>query len=100
MPAPGSHPHRTDGSRRSGFTLLELMVVLLVLVMAAALFPLALDRALPARRVTTTADHLIAAVRNAQAVSTASGRPVTLTINAQGLSVGAREAGEARARWS
>src|SRR5438309_10231041 len=37
MPAPGSHPQRTDGSRQSGFTLLELMVVLLVLVFLASI---------------------------------------------------------------
>jgi len=96
MPTPRTS---ATGSTR-GFTLLELLVVLAILVMAAALFPLALNRALPARRVTTTADHLIAAVRNAQAVSTASGRPAILTINAEGLSVGARDAGQARARWS
>ena len=96
MPTPRTS---ATGSTR-GFTLLELLVVLAILVMAAALFPLALNRALPARRVTTTADHLIAAVRTAQAASTANGRPVTLTINAEGLSVGARDAGQARARWS
>ena len=89
-------PRTSETGSTRGFTLLELLVVLAILVMAAALFPLALNRALPARRVTTTADHLIAAVRNAQAASTASGRPVTLTINAEGLS----GAGQARARCS
>jgi len=59
-------PRTSETGSPRGFTLLELLVVLAILVMAAALFPLALNRALPARRVTTTADHLIAAVRNAQ----------------------------------
>ena len=36
MPA-GFHPQRTNGSRESGFTLLELMVVLLVLVFLASI---------------------------------------------------------------
>jgi general secretion pathway protein H len=68
-----------------GFTLLELLVVLAILVMAAALFPLALNRALPSRRVSTTVDRLMAAVHDAQAESATTGQPVTLTLVDGGL---------------
>jgi len=63
-----------------GFTLIELLAVLAILVMAAALFPLALKRALPGRRVSATVDHLVAALREAQAQSTVTGLPVTLRL--------------------
>lgn len=73
------------GSAR-GFTLLELVAVLTILVMGAALLPLAIDRALPARRVASTVDHLVAAVREAQVASIASGHPVIVSLASQGLS--------------
>jgi general secretion pathway protein H len=75
-----------------GFTLLELLVVLAILVMAAALFPLALNRALPARRVSTTVDRLVAAVHEAQAESVTRGLPVTLTLVGDGLEASAKSA--------
>ena len=67
------------GSAR-GFTLIELLVVLAILVTAAALFPLALNRALPGRRVSATVDHLVAALHDAEAESAATGHPVTLRL--------------------
>ena len=63
-----------------GFTLIELLTVLAILVMAAALFPLALNHALPSRRVSAAVDHLVAALRDAQAESAVSGEPVTLQL--------------------
>lgn len=63
-----------------GFTLIELLVVLAILVMAAALFPLALNRALPGRRVSTTADRVVAALNDAEAESAATGRVVTVSL--------------------
>ena len=70
-----------------GFTLLELMVVLAILVMVAALFPVALDRALPGRRVSAAAQQLASVVREAQADSVFSGRPVTLRLQEHRLAV-------------
>jgi general secretion pathway protein H len=63
-----------------GFTLIELLVVLAILVMAAALFPLALNRALPGRRVAASVDHLVATLHDAEAESAVTGLPVTLRL--------------------
>jgi general secretion pathway protein H len=75
-----------------GFTLIELLVVLAILVMAAALFPLALNRALPGRRVSATVDHLVAALHEAQAESVALGLPVTLSLGEGALTASASPA--------
>jgi general secretion pathway protein H len=72
------------GSER-GFTLLELMVVMAILVMIAAAFPLALDHAMPGRRVSTTAERLVARIHEAQDLSLMSGRPYRLTLQDHGL---------------
>ncbi len=66
--------------RQRAFTLLELLVVMAIVAMAAAAVPLALDRLLPARRVAVAADRLRAAVREAQTSSLLSGRPITLDL--------------------
>jgi type II secretion system protein H len=71
--------------REEGFTLLELMVVMTILVMVAALFPFALDHALPGRRVSTTAERLVSVVREAQGSSLLSGRPVAVRLLGHGL---------------
>lgn len=71
--------------RESGFTLLELMVVMAILVLVATLLPLALDRALPGHRVATTAERLMSLVREAQGSSVVSGRPVTLQVQGHEL---------------
>src|SRR4051812_9370851 len=67
------------GSTR-GFTLVELMVVLTVLALLAASLPVALNRFLPARRVTAAADHLIAVVHRLQSEAATSGVPVRLGV--------------------
>jgi general secretion pathway protein H len=66
--------------REAGFTLLELMVVMAILVLVGTLFPLALDRALPGRRVDTTAERVASMVREARGSSMLSGKPVRLTV--------------------
>jgi type II secretion system protein H len=77
---------RTSGTGSGrGFTLLELMVVMAILVMMATLFPFALNRALPSRRVATTTERLVSMVREAQSTSLVSGRPVTLQLQGHGL---------------
>jgi hypothetical protein len=60
------------------------MVVMAILVMIAAVFPFALDRAMPSRRVSTTAERLVATVQEAQSASLRSGRPVTVALKGHG----------------
>jgi prepilin-type N-terminal cleavage/methylation domain-containing protein len=84
---------RATSATGKGFTLVELLVVVTILVMLAALFPVAMDRALPGRRVAVTSQRLMAAIRDAQSDSLASGRPVRLELDASaGLTRNARVA--------
>jgi len=73
-------PRRGPPSRpvSCGFTLLELLVVLAILVLAAAALPLAIDRTLPARRVSVAGERVRSALIDAELRSIASGRPVEL----------------------
>lgn len=64
----------------AGFTLLELLVVLAIMVIAVAAFPLALNRALPGRRVRAATEHLEAATRNAETESIALDQPQNLSV--------------------
>jgi type II secretion system protein H len=77
---------RTSGTGKAqGFTLLELMVVMAILVMVATLFPFALDRAMPSRRVSTTAETIASMVHEAEAASALSGKAVALRLRAHAL---------------
>ena len=75
-----------------GFTLLELLVVMAILVMMAGLIPLALDHTLSARRVEAAARSAAGAIREAQTQSIATGQPVgvKLALEGNGLIAGAR----------
>jgi len=64
----------------TGFTLLELLVVLAIMLLMAATFPLVLDRVLPGRRVTMATEHLAVAIRDAQARSIAQGKAVSVQL--------------------
>jgi general secretion pathway protein H len=68
-----------------GFTLIELLVVMAILVMTAAALPLALDRTLPGRRVSVTAQKVVVAMRDAGSQSVAQGRPITLEFRDRAL---------------
>jgi prepilin-type N-terminal cleavage/methylation domain-containing protein len=76
---------RTVFRHHAGFTLMELLVVIAILVLLASAFPLALDRALPARRVTSTAEKILSAIRDAQSLSATLGRSVRLEFSDSGL---------------
>lgn len=67
-----------------GFTLIELMVVLAIVVLVTASLPLALNRMLPSRRVAVAADRLVSDIRWLQLQSTASGKPARLSITGSG----------------
>jgi len=55
---------------------MELMVVLAILVLVAAAFPLAIDRTLPSRRVNVGAERIRAQIRTLEDRSIATGEPV------------------------
>ena len=65
---------------------MELLVVLTILVLLSAALPLALDRALPGRRVVVTSEKLRAAIRDAQSFSAMRGKPVRLQFSTSGVS--------------
>jgi general secretion pathway protein H len=78
-------PRMSATGREAGFTLIELMVVVAILLLAAALLPMALDRALPGHRVATTAQQVVSMVREARGSSMLSGRPIKLTLQEHDL---------------
>ena len=78
MSAPARHSHA------SGMTLLELLVVMAVLALLAGLLPMALDRALPARRVAATARALTVQLRELQSQAMRSGRTLRLILQPDG----------------
>jgi prepilin-type N-terminal cleavage/methylation domain-containing protein len=59
----------------AGFTLIELMVVLAILVMMGTIFPFVLKRALPHERVVMGSQRLRAAIHDAQTLSQGTGEP-------------------------
>jgi len=65
-------------SVNAGFTLVELMVVLAILVMMGAIFPFVLKRTLPHERVVMGSQRLRAAIHDAQMRSQGNGEPSLL----------------------
>src|SRR5712671_851805 len=57
-----------------GFTLLELMIVLTIMTLLVAATPAALNRVLPAYRLRTAAEQLLADLRMARVQAQAQGR--------------------------
>lgn len=77
----GKCPSSSTAKRAiAGFTLLELMVVMAILVLMVSAVPIAINRMMPGRRVAVTAERISTAVRDAQAMSTATGTPVSLEV--------------------
>jgi len=68
-------------------TLLELLVVIMLLAIVAALFPLAIQRMMPARRLAAAARHLTVDLRELQSQAAVSGRPLALVLEPSGYMV-------------
>ncbi len=78
-------PTSAIGSGRAhGFTLLELMVVMAIMVLLTSALPFAFNRMVPARRAALAAEGLVANIRWLQAQSSASGSPGRITLQKQG----------------
>ena len=69
-------------SSERGMTLIELLTVLAILAMLASLFPLAIQRMTPARRLAAATQSLTLQLRELQSQSAVSGRPLQLTLEA------------------
>lgn len=78
--ASATRQRRWRATLGAGFTLLELLVVLAIMVIAITAFPLALDRVLPERRVRAATEHLEAAIRDAEIESIALDEPQHLSV--------------------
>lgn len=76
----GRHRNASQG----GFTLIELMVVLAIVVLVMASLPLAINRMLPSRRVVVAADRLVSDIRWLQLQSVASGARARLSVTESG----------------
>jgi general secretion pathway protein H len=80
--ATGSAPARVF---ERGFTLIEMLVVMAVVILVSSALPLALDRTLPSRRVAVTAQKVVTAMRDAGSQSVATGRAVILELRSGAL---------------
>jgi prepilin-type N-terminal cleavage/methylation domain-containing protein len=72
----------TPGGPRTaaGFTLIEVLVVLLLLSLVAAAFPLALDRLAPSRRYAKDVEIVAAQIRDARRLARRCARTVALVL--------------------
>lgn len=77
--------HGRHNSFCAGFTLIELMVVLAILVLCASLIPLSANRLLPGRRVAVATQRIADSIHEAQAASLAMGRPVDFLVQQHAL---------------
>lgn len=73
--------------RSSGMTLLELLVVIAMMALLAGFFPLAIERMIPARRLTATAQALAVHLRDLQSQAAFAGRQLSLTLDSSGYSL-------------
>jgi len=78
----------------AGFTLIELMVVLAILVLTTAIIPLSISRMLPGRRVAVAVERIGSAIHYAQATSRVQGRPIEIEVQEHALMLSAQ--GEAQ----
>ena len=83
----GKGTRETSATGERGFTLIELLVVMTILVLMASMFPLALNRTLPNRRVAAAVDNTWSALRYAQSLSAVTGREVHVRLHANQIEI-------------
>lgn len=74
----------TSATGNHGFTLLELVVVLTILVLMAAAWPFAAPRLFPAQRLRNTAQSFVADVRLARLAARTTGMRQEIAVEASG----------------
>jgi general secretion pathway protein H len=70
----------TSATGNRGFTLLELLVVLAIMVLLAGAWPFAAPRLFPAQQLRNESQKLIAALRGARMTARLSGAPQTIEL--------------------
>jgi general secretion pathway protein H len=76
----------TSATGNAGFTLLELIVVLAIIVLLAAAWPFAAPRLFPTQQLRNEAQRLIASLRLARTAARVSGAPQIIEITDGGAS--------------
>jgi type II secretion system protein H len=66
------------GNPSEGFSLIELLVVLTLMVILSSLFPVALEHMIPARRLAAVSQQLASTLRDLQSVALATGQNTSL----------------------
>ena len=85
----------------AGFTLLELMVVMAIMVLMMSAVPISINHMLPGRRVSAAAQHISAAIQDAKAQSAVSGAPMQLRVEPNALAlIGSPNASSAESKHS
>jgi general secretion pathway protein H len=83
LPHQGRHAQRGT----AGMTLIELLVVMTILAMLASLFPLAIQRTVPSRRLAAAAQSLAVHLRELQSLAALSGQPLQLFLDPSGYNL-------------
>jgi general secretion pathway protein H len=67
--------------KKNGFTLVELLVVMVIIGLLLALLPIAFDRALPGLEAKSTAREMAAVLRTARSMSIRDNQETSVTVN-------------------
>ena len=76
----------TSATGNHGFTLLELLVVLTIMVLLAAAWPFAAPRLFPAQQLRNTAQSFVTDVRLTRLTARTTGKPQQINIDSSGTS--------------
>jgi len=81
---------------KKGFTLIEIIVVVLLISLIAGMSVMSFSKALPSQKLEATAREMIAGFRQARSTAVTAGRWQVLFINIEGRSFGIEGSGQTR----